>query len=267
MSRSSEPTASPSLEELVGRTDAQLRATDPLAMNLAVARGLPALSGLDPRPYADLADGWADDLRRRLPRAELEFRRSPGDWKGDVHFFRLGLLCWYVDEVLGIRYREDQRDLRAVAYTDPCDLFVHGVMDSRRGTCGNMAALHMALGWRLGWPVSLACAGWHVLCRYDDGRVTHNIEATNNGHGGFHSHPDAYYKQRYGLDEVAVREGSDLAWLGPRALLGLFVGLRARHHGDCGRLVEAARDYRLARALFPQSWLFRRKAAELGRWS
>ena len=35
-----------------------------------------------------------------LPDAEepQEFHASPGDWKGDLAFFRLGLLCWFLDE-------------------------------------------------------------------------------------------------------------------------------------------------------------------------
>jgi hypothetical protein len=189
-------------------------------------------------------------------------------WRSDgelakVAFFRLGVLCWYVDEVLGIRYREDQKDLAAVAYTDPADLFLHGVMDSRRGTCANMPALHVALAWRLGWPVSLACARWHILCRYDDGQVTHNIEATNNGRGGFHSHPDAYYRQEYGIPEEAVRSGSDLTALRPWQSLGLFVSLRARHFEDVVRLDEARADYELAARLFPNNRRLQAKVAEL----
>jgi len=38
-------------------------------------------------------------------------------------------MCEYVDRELGIGYREDQKDLKAVAYTDPSDLFLNGVMD------------------------------------------------------------------------------------------------------------------------------------------
>jgi hypothetical protein len=158
-----------------------------------------------------------------------------------------------VDEVLGIRYREDQRDAAAVAYTDPGDLFLHGVMDSRRGTCANMAALHVALGWRLRWPVSLACVASHLICRYDDGKVTHNIEATKNGRGGFHSHPDDYYLRQHRLPAKAVACGSDLRALKPRELLGVFVGFRGRHHDDTGRPDLAEPDYLLARHLFPLS--------------
>jgi Transglutaminase-like superfamily len=250
------------LEDLIRLSDEELARVDPLMMNLLVARGTPALGRLDIGPFQRLADQWAAEVARCVAEDEPAFHRTPGAWKNDLAFFRLGVLCWYVDEVLDIHYREDQRDLQAVAYTDPRDLFLNGVMDTRRGTCGNMPALHVALGWRLGWPVSLACAGWHLLCRYDDGQRTHNIEATNNGHGGFHSHPDDYYRQQYHLPDEAIQGGSDLTALRPRQLLGLFVGLRARHWDDIGCSEPACRDYHLARDLFPNSLLLQRKARE-----
>ena len=207
--------AAPSLhrapeEPLLGQSDEELRLADPLWMNLLVASGIPLLKHLDIAAYQRRADEWAEDLGRRLPRMEANFHKAPQDWKNDIHFFRLGALCWYVDQRLGIRYREDQNDLKRVLYTDPADLFLHGVMDSRTGTCGNMSALHVAIGWRLNWPVSLATVGTHFICRYDDGKVTHNIEATKTGGGGFHSHPDDYYLKEHRLTARAVRCGSDL---------------------------------------------------------
>ena len=198
-----------------------------------------------------------------LPAAEEEFHRSPADWKDDLAFFRLGLLCWFIDEVLQIRYRDDQRDSEFVHYTDPRDLFLHGLIETRQGTCTTMPTLHVALGWRLGWPISLAVAGWHVLCRYDDGKRTHNIEATRTGGGGFHSHPDEEYQKRYGIRSSDVEIGSDLTALDARRMLGLFVGFRARHCQDLGQRRQAARDYVLALQLFPNSQLLRRKASEL----
>jgi hypothetical protein len=250
------------LEALIGLSDAELAKTDPLVMNLTVAREIPRLARLDIDQYRRTVNGWALDLARRLPGAEVEFRKTPQDWRSDLAFFRLGFLCWYVDEVLGIRYREDQKNVLSVSYTDPCDLFLNGVIDTRRGTCGNMSALHVAVGWRLGWPVSLACARWHILCRYDDGKVTHNIEATNNGQGGFSAPADAYYLKEYGLPEWAVRCGSDLTALRPRELLGLFVSLRARHYQDCGHFQRGLEDYRLAHRLFPNNRLIASKSAE-----
>jgi hypothetical protein len=255
----------PALGELFSLPTDQCEISDPLILNLLVAKEITSLSTLDLGAYVRQVNRWAAELKECLPGAEAEFHCTPEAWKNDIHFFRLGMLCWYVDEVLRIRYREDQRDLKSVCYTDPRDLFLNGVIDTRRGTCGNMAALHVALGWRLGWKVSLALAGWHVFCRYDDGERIHNIEATKNGQGGFHSHPDEYYQKRHGIPDGAIEQGSDLRALRGRELVGLFVGMRARFYQDSGDWQAGERDYALAVELFPKSWLFQRKHAELRR--
>ena len=104
-------------------------------------------------------------------------------------------------------------------------------MDTRRGTCGNMAALHVALGWRLGWPVSLALAHWHCVLRFDDGRSVWNIEASNT-EGGFRTNPDSYYQTEYNIPQGHIDCGSDLTFLRPRQLLGHFIGARGRHWWD-----------------------------------
>jgi hypothetical protein len=244
-----------------------LKPVDPLEMNLAVARGIPSLSHLDVGRYRAAADHWAAEVRKALAAAESEFHKTPQDWKNDIHFFRLGVLCWYVDEVLGIRYREDQKDLEQVFYTDPSDLFLNGVMDTRRGTCANMPTLHVALAWRLGWPVSLACAWAHLIARYDDGQTRHNIEATNNGKGGFHSHPDDYYESRYSISQEAIISGSDLTSLSPRQTVGLFFGFRARHWADSGRLDHAREDLTKARSLFSENRYLLKKSQEVSLWS
>ncbi len=101
--------------------------------------------------------------------------------------------------------------------------------------------------------MSLAYVKSHLVCRYDDGKVTHNIEATQAGFGGFKSDPDEYLVREYGLPPVALQCGSDLRALSPREMLGVFIGLRGRHMRDSGRPEEAELDYLLARRLFPNS--------------
>lgn len=239
--------------QLLACSNDELARVDPLVMNLLVAKSIPSLTDLDIARYQKMADQWAEDVRRRLPGAEKVFWRSPQDWKNDVNFFRLGVLCGYLEHEAGIAYNEDQRNATAVYYTDPSDLFLNGVMDTRRGTCGNMAALHVAIGRRLGWPVSLACVRSHFICRYDDGEVTHNIEATQAGYGGFKSDPDAYLIEHYELPPKAIGSGSDLRAVNPREMLGIFLGFRGRHMRDTGHWDEAERDYLLARHLFPSN--------------
>ena len=140
--------------EIFSMTENELEVVDPVVMNLFVAQGIPALAGLDVGYYVRLADEWGDDLRHRMPALEEEFRDNPSEWRDDIDYFRLGLVCWYVDMVLGIAYREDQRNLQRIRYTDPSDLFLNGVMDTRRGTCATLALLHVVLGRRIGLPVS-----------------------------------------------------------------------------------------------------------------
>jgi Transglutaminase-like superfamily len=239
------------VRQLLALSNLELARFDPLAMNLLVAKEIPALAHLDIPRYQRQADEWAIGVQQLLRRVEGHYWKDPARWRNDLIYFRLGVLCQYIDCDLGVSYREDQREVKSIRYTDPSDLFLNGVMDTRRGTCGNMAALHVALGWRLGWPVSLACVGTHFICRYDDGKVRHNIEATQTGNGGFKSDPDDELIQQYRLPRQAITSGSDLRAVTPRELLGIFVGLRARHARDIRNYVQAERDYLLARYLFP----------------
>jgi len=239
--------------DLLANSDTDFAQADPLVMNLRVAKSIPSLAHLDISHYANLRDSWAEAIRRRLPRAEHHFWNSPESWKNDINFFRLGILCGFVENEAGIEYNEDQRSVTSIRYTDPSDLFLNGVMDTRRGTCANMATLHVAIGWRLGWPVSLACVKSHYVCRYDDGKVAYNIEATQSGYGGFKCDPDDFLMRQHCLPMLAIQSGSDLRALTAREMLGVFVGFRARHLRDSGRLDEAELDYLMARFLFPRS--------------
>jgi hypothetical protein len=238
---------------LVGEPDARLAHMDPLIMNLMVAKSIPSLSHLDIARYVRLRDHWAEGVLKWMSHSEEVFWQRPQDWDNDINFLRLAVLCEYLDCELGIAYNEEQRYVTRIRYTDPSDLFLNGVMDTRRGTCGNMAALHVAIGWRLGWPVSLACVKSHLICRYDDGRVTYNIEATSTGRGGFSAPTDEDLIRKFGLPPVAISSGSDLRALKPREMLGVFVGLRGRHMRDTDRWDEAEGDYLLARRLYPTS--------------
>lgn len=231
----------------------ELKLIDPLVMNLLVAKGIPSLANLNIFSYEQKLHEWSNAVRHGLHNSEHQFHETPWHWKNDLNFFRLGYLCYVVDEVLGIHYRNDQKNLKQVRYSDPNDLFLNGVIDTKQGTCANMAALHVALGWRLKWPVSLACVGSHFICRYDDGIVTHNIEATKTGDHGFHSHPDGYYLREHRLPSKAITCGSDLRAVTPIELLGIFFGLRARYFADNNQPERSEPDYLLARSLFPRN--------------
>lgn len=248
--------------QLLALPDGELEKVDVIELNLAVAREIPGLEDLEIAKYQRIVDGWANDIRPRLPAAERVFAQTPERWQNDVRFFRLGQVAGYLDQEVGIAYIEEQKHAQIEArktgksveirYTNPGDLFVHDLIDNKRGTCGNMPTLHVAIGRRLGWPVSLAAVKSHTVCRFDDGDVVYNIETTHTEQGGmFSAGSDSDYLKQFNLPSRAVASGSDLNSMTARQMLGYFIGLRARHFADTGRMDLADRDYALARALLP----------------
>ena len=233
-------------------SDAELERADLVAMNLSVARGIPALKDLDVRRYCKQVDDWTQQFAQTLPSAEARFRQTPERWKNDIRFFRIGMLQGFLGHEIGIRYNEEQKVAQEVSYTNPGDLFLHGLIDTKNGTCGNMPTLHVAMSRRLGWPVSLACAKSHFMSRFDDGEVIYNIEATSMRVGSFCAEADEFYIEKDGLPKRAIACGSDLRKLTAREMMGAFFSLRARHHRDCNRSNVAEVDYCLARVLFPE---------------
>jgi hypothetical protein len=246
-------------DQLVGLTDAQLAEFDPLAVNLIVAREIPSLANLELSRYQEQVNAWAREFAGRcLPQWEKCFHECPQDFRDDIRFFRLGMLAQFLDQHIGVTYNEDQRGALRTRYLSGSDLFINGLLDRFQGTCANMAVLHVAMAWRMGWPVSIACIGEHKLVRYDDGQVIHNIEPTETKRGGFSSKSDEQYIAAKQMTKAALSCGSDLRALTPRERLAVFIGLRGRHYrdlllesGDENFLNLAERDYLLARYLFP----------------
>lgn len=263
----------------LGRTDAELAMIDPVWMNLVVARGVPALEGLSIGPYMQLMDEWVAEIKRQLPKHEERFRRDPAAWDNDIDMFRLGVVCYFVHNDLGIRYKEEQKYVKSISYTDPNDQFLSGVMDTRKGTCANMAVLHLAIGWRMRWPVSLAMAGWHEFLRFDNGKVVWNIETSNTEGGGFRTNPDRFYQEQYNIPQEAIDSGSDLTFLTPGQTLGTYFGARGRHFHDMldprvpktnseyvYYLERAKQDFDAALSQYPHSRAYRRTRARCDRY-
>ena len=251
-----------SSDQLIALTNDELAKVDPLAMNIIVAQEMPEVPKHPIFVFQQTVNEWASDFFNRcLPDWEPFFHESPEQFDHQLTMFRLGMITQYLEQYCQIRYKEalktptDREEARrhGVVYTRAEDLFLHGLLRTREGTCGNMAALQVAIGWRLGWPVSLACAGSHFVMRYDDGEEVFNIEASAAGTGGWGAYEDEYYMKEASLPRKALDCGSDLRAVTPREMLGLFIGLRARIYENTNRFDEADRDYLQARALFPNN--------------
>ena len=92
----------------------------------------------------------------------------------------------------GYRYT-DRVDARGIP-TDPAELFLHGMLKSKRGYCMNLSLLYLIIGDRLNLPLFGVPLPNHFFVRYvsDDKRI--NIEATEQGV----TYPDSFYRQRFG---------------------------------------------------------------------
>jgi hypothetical protein len=245
------PTAT--IWEYLALPESELERADVVALDLAVARGVERFKDLDAQRYFDYVDGWTHEFARRLPASEDFFWKVERQRTEDIRFYRMGILQYFIAQVMGIRYIEEQRGAKAVFYTNPGDLFLNGLIDTKRGTCGNMSTLHVAMARRMGWPVSLACVDNHKVSRFDDGEAVYNIECAVNEHDGFSFGSDEEYLKKFSLPRKAIECGSDLRKLTAREMLAIFVGHRARHFRDVAKYDLCDADCALARALFPDN--------------
>ena len=239
------------LWQLLAISDAELEKADLVLLNLAVAVDIPSHGDLDIPRYARVVDDWAGRFSAALPGMEAAFRETPERWLNDIRFFRIGQLMGFLGHEIGISYIDEQKKAEEVWYTNPGDLFLNGLIDTKRGTCANMPVLHAAIARRLGWPVSIASLQGHFISRFDDGQVVYNIEATSAAPGAWASGSDADYMKKLNHRQKAIDCGSDLRKLSAREMIGVFLHHRGRHYCDVKRYLEADQTYALARALFP----------------
>jgi formylglycine-generating enzyme required for sulfatase activity/regulator of sirC expression with transglutaminase-like and TPR domain len=78
---------------------------------------------------------------------------------------------------------------------NPAELFLHGLLQTRRGYCMNLSLLYLILGERLNLPLVGVPMPNHFFVRYDSTEYQTNIEATEGGT----AFPDSFYEQRFGV--------------------------------------------------------------------
>ncbi len=246
---------------LMALSDDELDQRSILELNLAVFRDIENIPQDTEQQYQQTIKQCASEFSARLKQIAPQYHQNPELYHNDFDFFKAGMLMSFLAKEKGILYVESQRDAQIEAtkkglqadygYTNPNDLFLTGVLDTKRGTCASLPTLHVAIARELGWPMSLATAGSHMLSCWDDGKKSFTIECTQLEHGGFAAYPAHYYIDEGNTSEHAVRTGADLRALTSRETLGLFISLRARHFLDIGQYDRAAHDYALAFTLIP----------------
>lgn len=98
-------------------------------------------------------------------------------------------------------YLFDELGFKSVSdANDPNDLFLHSVLDRKRGYCLSLSILYLSIGERLGLPLYGVVVPGHLFVRYDDGSTRFNIEPTNKGR---------YTDDKHYIEKFRVPAGND----------------------------------------------------------
>ncbi len=181
-----------------------------------------------------VSEEWSDvvqglSYRQRLNDMALEIQRRLKDQGLNTDFHAVDVINHYLYDELGFT---------TVPNADnPEDLFLHTVLDKRRGYCLSLSILYLSLAERLGLPIYGVVVPGHFFVRYDDGTVRFNIETTNKGR----SLPDEYYAKKHGVP-ADQWDGLYLKNLSNHQTLGCFFnnfGLAYYQLGDVDSAIRA----------------------------
>jgi hypothetical protein len=250
------------LRDLLKLPDDQIEQLDIGLIDLLGAEGLPGSEHLDIQQSLNTLDQWAQYVQAQTRNNFHQFEENPDKFKSSLVRYRMALMAAVLTKQLGMHYnpeREKQLEnghtLRTEAdelsfFADSSDLFLHGLLsENRYGTCASMPFLYVAIGRRLGYPVTLATTRSHFYVRYEEGDGKHlNVEATE--HRGFVTPSDDEYRNPWEM-HVSQEEIDGEGMLRPmtnKEILGHILATRAsclrsagRHHEEAEAWTAAAR--------------------------
>jgi len=241
----------PAIDELVGLSDEELDKLDLAVTNLACAVELPGSEIIDATAMCAKLDVWAAHVGLETQKYAYDFYRRPAYFKDSFGQFCMEMLVTVLQQDFDVRYHPLR--IRNVDFTRSEDLFLHGLLDGKGGTCCSMPVLYVAIGRRLGYPLKLVTSPEHLYLRWDDPKTGErfNVDGTTRG---FVSKPDAYYA-RWPRPVTAAerRYGNYFTSLTPRQELAEFLTTRAHALFDLGELERAKKTYETALRLSPRS--------------
>ena len=157
---------------------------------------------LDLTPLSAELDRLTDSVRTKLKDAS-----SPQEI---VDAFRVT-----IHQEAGYRYT-DRVDDQGIPI-DSAELFLHGMLKSKRGYCMNLSLLYLIIADRLGVPLYGVPLPNHFFVRYKSDGISINIEATDSGY----TFPDSYYQKRFNLPEQK-NPAFFMSNVGKKATLGSY---------------------------------------------
>lgn len=267
------PTVEPqTLSELLDLPEDKLMRVDIARMNLLCAVDLPNSENIDLSEYLTTLDRWAEAVKKAEEKYLPTFYRNPAKYENSLSKFKAITLALTIQEDLKCRYNMElvrsgvMQDVRQTKFfSDSRDLFVHGLIERRMGSCSSLPVLLVILGRRCGYPLYLVTSKGHLFCRWQDSHETFNIEAASRGVDIFQ---DSHYRAfPYPFTDVEMNCEKYLKTLTPLEELGIFMntrGLCLKEHNLFPQAVEA---YEASLRGFPNSRLTRAYIGEAKRKS
>lgn len=257
-----------SLTELASQPDVKLERIDIAMMNLWCAQGLTAAGEINIPEQSATLDLWAKRVQTETERHLYRFRANPQEYHSSEAYFRMLMMAVVLYEDFNIRYnparisRPENLNLNDHFFADSQDIFVHGLLGSRRmGTCSSMPVLYAALGRRLGYPLKLVTTKAHLFLRWEDAKERFNLEATGQG---MNRYDDEHFKRwPFPVSEEEIRTEGYLKSLTAAEELAVFLSLRANCLKEAGQPNEAAICYAQAARLAPHSRAYALLLAEV----
>lgn len=178
------------------------------------------------RRYLSRLDDMALEIRSRLRRQKLE-----------VDHRAIPVINEYLFDELGFRSISEA--------SDPNSLFLHTVMDTKRGYCLSLSILYLAIAERIGLPAYGVVVPGHFFVRYDDGQKRYNIETTSRGGTA----PDEHYIRKFkvpgGDNHIYMKK------LNKIQTLGCFFNNLGNSYSDVGNMESALLAFERAVTINP----------------
>ncbi len=244
----------------------ELADVDIAEMNLLCAKDLPGSENLEIPKALKIIDYWTDRIDLETKRNRHRFKEHPEEYENSEIYYSMGMIVTVLQQDLDVRYNPaltDSDNLGDEAFlSDVSNEFLNGLLsDKRMGTCASMPVLYVAIGRRLGYPVSLVNAKDHLFVRWQrpgEGAFR-DLEATSQG---IVFKTDEDYKAWRKIPDEEIKSGVSLHTLTPEHALAIFMHMRAGALQFHKRLPEAVVAYGEAARLWSENKIFKTYLAD-----
>ena len=190
-----------------------------------------------------VSENWSDMVNGRRYLAELdnmalEIRERLRQNHIEANFRAIPVINEYLFKELGFTSLSEAND--------PNSLFLHTVLDKKRGYCLSLSVLYLSLAERLGLDMYGVVVPGHFFVRYDDGKARFNIETTSSGGSG----TDEQYIEKFNVPQ-GDSSSIYLKNLNKIQTLGCFFNNLGNSYDKIGDIDSALKAYKTAVEINP----------------